>query len=241
MAGYQYYQWNTNPLNYSDVALQYDGIGNFGGGSTFQNLARSASRFAMTSRTRAELGRLARLKFGVNNDFDEYNMDKSLNGNPNFVVQLVEQLFDARAGHSSAIGNGVITQNNNEFGVYAQDDWSPTPRLTFNVGVRWDVETGMFNRNFVTPQAIRDSHHPQYLSQFYIPIDPNRYFTNGTQRKLFLGAIQPRFGFSYALDRGGENDRLRERRHLLRSSELQRDARRDVPPPVPAVHVPVPA
>ena len=66
--------------------------------------------------------------------------------------------------------------------------------------MRWDVETGMFNRNFVTPQAVRDS-LTRVSQPFAVPdVDPRRYFTDGTQRKLFLGAIQPRFGVSYALD-----------------------------------------
>jgi hypothetical protein len=199
MAGYQWYQWNTNPLNYNDVALQYDGIGNFGGGTTFQNLIqkRLSLRNDFTYTGWNWAGSHV-LKIGVNDDFDKYNMDKSLNGNPNFE-------FSSSNGYTTpvqaffGIGNGVIAQNNNEFGAYAQDDWSPTSRLTLNIGVRWDVETGMYNRNFVTPQAIRDS-ISQFINQFYIPVDPNRYFSNGSDRKLFLGAVQPRFGFSYALD-----------------------------------------
>ena len=199
MAGYQWYQWNTNPLNYTDVALQYDGIGNFGGGTTFQNLIqkRLSLRDDFTFTGWNWAGSHV-LKFGVNNDFDKYNMDKSLNGNPNFE-------FSSSNGYATpvqaffGIGNGVIAQNNDQFGAYAQDDWSPTSRLTLNLGVRWDVETGMYNRNFVTPQAVRDS-LSQYLNQFYIPVDPNRYFSNGNDRKLFLGGFQPRFGFSYALD-----------------------------------------
>jgi hypothetical protein len=43
----------------------------------------------------------------------------------------------------------------------------------------------------------------KYADSLFIPLDPNRYFTNGTQRPRFLGAVQPRLGFSYALD--GEN------------------------------------
>jgi hypothetical protein len=201
MAGYQYYQYNQNPLNYQDVGLQYDGIGRFGGGSSFQNLVqkRVSLRDDFTYTGWNWQGSHV-LKFGVNDDIDHYSMDKSLNGNPVFefsssngFTNPVQALF--------GIGNGTIAQSNNEFGVFAQDDWSPTSRLTFNVGVRWDVETGMYNRDFVTPQAIRDSlSMPEYQSQFYVNVDPARYFTDGTDRKLFLGAIQPRFGVSYALD-----------------------------------------
>ena len=50
-----------------------------------------------------------------------------------------------------------------------------------------------------TPQAVRDS-ITTWSSQSFVPIDPNRYFTNGTQRKPFYGAVQPRVGVSYSLN-----------------------------------------
>jgi carboxypeptidase family protein/TonB-dependent receptor-like protein len=201
MAGYTYYQYNQNPLNFNDVGLQYDGIGRFGGGSSFQNLTQKT--FSLRddfTYTGFNWAGSHVLKFGVNDDIDRYNFDKELNGNPVFFYRSDNDYatpYQAQYG----TGNGVIPQHNNAFGVYAQDDWSPTTRLTFNVGVRWDVETGMFNQDYVTPQAVRDSlTDPTYSSHFFIPIDPNRYFSDGTNRKVFLGAFQPRFGVSYALD-----------------------------------------
>lgn len=201
MAGYTYYQYNQNPLNFQDVGLQYDGIGRFGGGSSFQDLTQKTFTLRDDfTYTGFNWKGSHVMKFGVSDDIDHYQYDKELNGNPVFSYHSdndFENPYQANFG----IGNGVIAQHNNAFGAFAQDDWSPTSRLTLNIGIRWDVETGMFNRDFVTPQAIRDSlSMPQYQSQFYIPVDPNRYFTDGTQRKLFLGAFQPRFGVSYALD-----------------------------------------
>ncbi|MEO7039595.1 MAG: TonB-dependent receptor [Gemmatimonadaceae bacterium] len=201
MAGYTYYQYNQNPLNFQDVGLQYDGIGRFGGGSSFQDLTQKtfSLRDDFTYTGFSWKGSHV-FKLGVTDDIDHYSFDKELNGNPVFSYHS-DNNFQTPYQANYGFGNGVIPQHNNAFGVYAQDDWSPTSRLTFNLGIRWDVETGMFNRDFVTPQAIRDSlSMPQYQSQFYIPVDPNRYFTDGTNRKLFLGAFQPRFGVSYALD-----------------------------------------
>ena len=54
--------------------------------------------------------------------------------------------------------------------------------------------------NYVTPQSDSRLRRPRIASQLFVDVDPNRYFTDGTQRKLFLGALQPRFGVSYALD-----------------------------------------
>ena len=88
---------------------------------------------------------------------------------------------------------------NTQLGFYVQDDWNPTSRLTINAGIRWDIETGMYDRGFVTPQAVRDS-IGAFRSQLFIDVDPARYFTDGTQRDNFYGAFQPRVGFSYAIN-----------------------------------------
>lgn len=96
-------------------------------------------------------------------------------------------------------GNPGISKSNQQIGAYVQDDWSPTQRLTLNLGIRWDFETHMLNYDYVTPQAVRDTIR-LYNSQLFFPIDTLRYFTNGSQRKKFYGAFQPRLGFSYALD-----------------------------------------
>jgi len=96
-------------------------------------------------------------------------------------------------------GNPGVKADNTQIGAYLQDDWTPTPRLTLNLGVRWDYETHMMNYDYVTPQAVRDTIRA-YNSQLFFPIDTLEYFTNGSQREKFKGAFQPRLGFSYSLD-----------------------------------------
>ncbi len=104
-------------------------------------------------------------------------------------------------------GNSAINTNNNQIGAYLQDDWSPTPRLTINLGIRWDFETHMYNYDYVTPTDVRDSIRRYDASpvtpaeSLVAKFDTTAYFTNGTQRHKFYGAFQPRVGFSYALDR----------------------------------------
>ncbi|HEV7705092.1 MAG TPA: carboxypeptidase regulatory-like domain-containing protein [Gemmatimonadaceae bacterium] len=199
--GYQYYLWNTDPIDFTTPQVQYNGIGIFGGASTFQHLTqkRLTARDDWTYTGWNWKGSHV-IKIGVDNDINSYGFDKLLSNNPEYFLDRRND-FTNPVHVDFGFGNGVVNQHNNEFGAYIQDDWSPTSRLTFNVGVRWDLETGMYDRNYVTPQNVRDSlSMPQYQSQFIVPIDPNRYFTDGTDRKLFLGAFQPRFGVSYALD-----------------------------------------
>ncbi|PYP13357.1 MAG: hypothetical protein DMD54_16955, partial [Gemmatimonadetes bacterium] len=97
-------------------------------------------------------------------------------------------------------GNPGLKKNNQQVGAYVQDDWSVSQQLTLNLGVRWDFESHMLNYDYVTPQNVRDTIR-LYNSQLFFPIDTTEYFTNGSQRKKFYGAFQPRLGFSYALDR----------------------------------------
>ena len=96
-------------------------------------------------------------------------------------------------------GNPVVNTNNKQIGAYLQDDWSPTPRLTINLGIRWDVESHMYNYDYVTPSDVRgviDSvdHAPvrTQAESLVATLDTTNYFNDGTQRKKFYGAFQPR-------------------------------------------------
>jgi len=143
------------------------------------------------------------LKGGLSIDFLNYRVLKQNGVIPRFVFEE----FAPAGADSFAVpervefraGNPNFLTDNTQFGIYAQDDWSLSSRLTLNLGVRWDYESHMMNYDYVTPQPIVDS-LTKYADSLFIPIDPNRYFTNGTQRPRFMGAIQPRLGFSYALD-----------------------------------------
>jgi outer membrane receptor protein involved in Fe transport len=92
-------------------------------------------------------------------------------------------------------GDPGMKESNVQFGAYIQDDWDVTPRLQLNLGVRWDAETNMFNNKWVTPDSVRAAIGP-ILTQ--TGRNPSDYFTSGrSDRPIFLGAVQPRIGFSY--------------------------------------------
>ncbi len=144
----------------------------------------------------------------MNLDLATYSIDKRNTTVPQFfydsvVTRGVDTLrFNYRVPDRMVWSDGpqqFVNTHNSQLGVYVQDDWSPTPPLTLNLGVRWDYESHMFNTSYVTPTDLRDT-VLKYNSQLQYPIDPGTYFTDGTQRKPFLGAFQPRLGFSYALD-----------------------------------------
>ena len=141
------------------------------------------------------------IKTGVNVDLLSYDVLKRNSENPLFVWTDADS-FATPEHLEFQLGNPNYNANNTQIGLYLQDDWSPTQQLTFNLGVRWDYETHMINYDYVTPQDVRDTLR-KYQAQLFIPLDTARYFTSGSQRPRFKGAIQPRLGLSYQLDKAG--------------------------------------
>lgn len=149
------------------------------------------------------------IKGGFSLDFLNYTVLKQNGVIPRFVYEQFPQgsptapdSFQIPDRVEFRAGNPNFLTDNTQFGIYLQDDWSPTQPLTLNLGIRWDYETNMMNYDYVTPQSIVDS-LTKYQSRLFLPLDRDRYFTDGTKRPRFTGAFQPRLGFSYALDQAG--------------------------------------
>jgi hypothetical protein len=86
---------------------------------------------------------------------------------------------------------GASTIRNNEFSLFAQDQWQATPRLSINYGIRWDVQ--------LMPDTIdpTTTAYGPYLS------DP-RFPSDGTipdQWKM----IQPRLGMAWDMNGDGKS------------------------------------
>ncbi|HEX9705244.1 MAG TPA: carboxypeptidase regulatory-like domain-containing protein [Gemmatimonadales bacterium] len=143
------------------------------------------------------------LKLGVSVDFVTYDVFKGNDETPRFLYRAdvsgrpynFRNPYELRYG----TGNPSLRKNNAQIGAYVQDDWSPTPRLTINLGIRWDFESKMMNYDYQTPQMVIDT-LTRYNSSLPTPLDLSRYISTGSNRKPFYGAFQPRLGFSYALD-----------------------------------------
>ena len=191
------WKWDPTPENRSLIGLDYQGIGRLGGRDGGQSWVqdRISLRHDYTY-TGLQMGGEHVIKVGGNFDRLNYSASKTFVRPPVYIFNAAENFAFPRSARYGA-GNPDIEANNNQVGLYVQDDWSPTKRLTFNLGVRWDFETDQFDRNYVTPQQVRADLDSVLRNRGF---DPNRYFTDGSQRKPFYGAIQPRVGFSYALD-----------------------------------------
>jgi outer membrane receptor protein involved in Fe transport len=200
---WQDYGWNPTPLNPNVVGLNYFGLGRVGGNSTTQKFDQRRIELRDNFNF-APMQWNGEHAFQIGGNFDKmhYNINKSLNGNPEFDFKndpdaanhpndlTFAQPFQAVFG----FGNPVLTANNNEYGIYGQDDWTVNKNLSVTLGLRWDYESHMLDENYVTPANI--------VAGLTGKIDPS-YFSNGSQRKPAKDEFQPRIGFTY--DLSGEN------------------------------------
>ena len=103
-----------------------------------------------------------------------------------FATPGAVRLVDYFAGEASH------AQNFHQVALYAQDDWRLTPKLTLNLGLRWDVNAGLLtdqtnNRTIELLQQLDDPRARQ------ITADADRLSRSTPSWKEF----QPRLGFAY--------------------------------------------
>jgi hypothetical protein len=185
--GYNDYQWMTDPSNPNLIGRNYQQALRVGGNSDTQDFHQK--RFSIRedfSLLNIHWAGDHVVKAGVVANFNKYEVRKLQRGNPLFEFRPsnFEIPFQALYG----LGNPDLSTNNNQYGIYVQDDWTASPRLTINVGIRWDYETDMLNNDYVTPDLVRTNLEG---------ILDDRYFTDGNDRPAYKNAFQPRLGFSY--------------------------------------------
>lgn len=112
----------------------------------------------------------------------------------------------------------VARSQDKQFGVYFQDDWAATRKLTLNLGIRWDYEENPSYLNYQTPQFFinqLNTPDPHCADAAYAAscspgqtygqslakggVNPADYVSNGHNRSAYTGEWQPRLGFSYDL------------------------------------------
>ena len=85
--------------------------------------------------------------------------------------------------------NGSFSQNVQRLGMYAQDSWRVSRRLTVNYGMRWDTTFGLFNAS-----GRSQLDNPTYLTLQALQIP----LVNGAPHD-YRRAFAPRLGVAYAL------------------------------------------
>lgn len=160
------------------------------------------------------------VKTGVKYKHVEVNAFEQQPYNPQFQYDVYNSLtvpFHVRFG---AVLPGFedpnVKSKNKQFGIYLQDDWEVSDRLELNLGIRWDYEETPSYLDYVTPADVVAGLYAQnpyagatpgqtYAQSLALGgVDVNDYISTGNNRDAFMGAIQPRIGFSYDL---GEDER----------------------------------
>jgi len=189
---WQDYAWNPTPTNPDLVGENFEGVIRLGGNSTTQKFDQRRIELrddysVIGPKWKGDQS----IQVGVNLDFLRYFVNKSQDGNPEFDFRndpandlSFAQPYQAVFG----FGNPILTLNNQEYGVYGQDNWAVTSNLTINIGLRWDYEAHGVDTGYVTP--------PNIVSALN-GLVPSSYFSNGHNRSQFLDGFQPRLGFSY--------------------------------------------
>ncbi|WOF44618.1 TonB-dependent receptor [Sphingopyxis indica] len=235
---YEDVTWGPRPLQFGNVtvfnAIVPDASGTgtrrgdilrFGGGTNFQDKGQSgwqvSNDFTYTGFDNHTIKAGVKAKWvelhttqlnGVNPVFT-YNVNYDPDGDGSFNDSIPYRMaFGAPVGDADP----NITSDNFQLGLYIQDDWEVSDRLTLNLGVRWDYEeTPAFLdyahdpaiAAFVSGQASYTAPDgtvtPPYTNLLNANYDINDYISTGSERKAFTGAWQPRVGFTYEIDEEG--------------------------------------
>lgn len=151
------------------------------------------------------------LKGGVVLSKVKYDVTKQFGGNGSFNFTFETGVHDYNSPFEAFLGAGDprYKSSNTQFGLYGQDDWAVTPKLMLNLGLRWDYETDMLDTGFRTPQEFSDALSDDLAANgnwnALSRSGRANYISNGSNRKPFKKAFQPRVGFSYDFEGDGKS------------------------------------
>lgn len=202
---YLYFKFAPTPIDPTTVGQDFDGTIRIGGASTSQKVVQKGFtlRDAATFSNVNFLGGNHVIKFGGKVAFVDYTVNNALNSNPVFQYRIdptqnedFTQPYQAQYG----VGDPTVHAKDTQIGIFAQDDWKATDKVTFNLGLRWDYETNAKNNSYVTPAdaaAALQTLEANLRARGQNDFRAADYISTGKNRKPFWKAFQPRIGLSF--------------------------------------------
>jgi outer membrane receptor protein involved in Fe transport len=205
---YEDQSWNpraiTSALGYRLVTPDYRTILNTGGGEDFQDKGQKGYSFQDDfTYTGFDFAGAHTIKTGLKYKKIEINAFQQQPYNPQFFYDILESYTipnRVEFGQTvPGVGSQDITSRNSQFGIYLQDDWEVSDKLTLNLGLRWDYEETPSYLNYVSrPDLVAALHNWANIQHTDYNID--NYISNGHNRSAPKDEWQPRLGFSYDLN-----------------------------------------
>lgn len=190
--------WSPNAANPGLIAQDLQGCCRIGGANLLQQKGQENWTFR-NDFTLSDIDWHGNhvVKMGVKYAMYEMNLLEQNNANPLYLFNRDRPGgFDSPFQVQYSPVGKRANLDNDQIGLYIQDDWDVTDRLQLNLGLRWDYETDPYNKNYVTPQTHIDVINALGLSHDYI--------STGDNREPAKDMFQPRLGFSY--DFSEDND-----------------------------------
>ncbi|HVN75522.1 MAG TPA: TonB-dependent receptor, partial [Thermoanaerobaculaceae bacterium] len=210
---FQTMEWIQGAASSSDPFLNYSGLLNVGGATFRQDFKQTKTSLRDDYTYFTEWHGSHTMKAGLLVNLMKYDATHAAFFNPEFDFspdQNWQYPFKAWYG----FGDPVNKYDNNQYGLYAQDDWKVASNLTVNAGIRWDYETNGLNNKWVTPASVvsalqntcRTFSQPVGGKTTWCDTDIfniNDYISTGNNRKSYTKEFQPRLGFSWDVNGNG--------------------------------------
>lgn len=173
---------------------------NLGGGGDFQNKGQKGVSFQNDLSFFGFDGHT--IKAGVKYKLIDISAYEQSPYSPQFQYDILQSTSVPYYVQFTASGNGLPTtveSDAKQFGIYIQDDWEVTDRLTLNMGIRWDYEQNPSYENHVTPDTLSSRLRTYASTRPLMNYNIENYISNGSNRDSFKDGFAPRMGFSYDL------------------------------------------
>lgn len=211
---FQTMEWIQGTPASSEPNLNYFGLLQVGGATFRQDYKQSKTGLRDDYSYFTEWHGSHTMKAGFTANFMKYDVTHAAFFNPEFDFSA-DQNWQYPFKASYGFGDPVNKYDNNQYGLYYQDDWKVASNLTINAGIRWDYETNGLNNTWVTPASVVSA--LQNSCQTYaqpiggkttwcIPdiFNINDYISTGHNRKSYTHEFQPRLGFSWDVNGSGK-------------------------------------